>query len=48
MTANKEVKEKDRDVRGGEGGEEEEENAAGSLHFSSNIQQRFIQFILTR
>lgn len=38
MTANKEVA-----VEG-----EEEEEAAGSLHFSSNIQQRFIQFILTR
>lgn len=42
MTANKEV-EAEVVVE-----EEEEEDAAGSLHFSSNIQQRFIQFILTR
>lgn len=40
MTANKEVAVEEE--------KEEEEDAAGSLHFSSNIQQRFIQFILTR
>lgn len=43
MTANKEVWAKLEEEEA-----EQEEDAAGSLHFSSNIQQRFIQFILTR
>lgn len=50
MTANKEVEvaeDEDRRRRGDRKWERTRERA-GSLHFSSNIQQRFIQFILTR